>query len=96
MTDLQDPLPEGHWTFRRWFTFVLSAVCLALVAWIVHKLNDGGPLAGVAYCLIGLVALVVTYYLIAPSAEHITRIVQSAAVIRGGQAAARDPETPEP
>ncbi|CAB4157182.1 hypothetical protein UFOVP679_6 [uncultured Caudovirales phage] len=88
----QDPLPEANWTFRRWLTFVLTAVSLGLVAWIIHKLNDGGPLAGVAYGLISLCALVVTYYLIAPSAEHITRIIQSAAIVRGGQAP-KDPET---
>jgi uncharacterized membrane protein YuzA (DUF378 family) len=82
MTDPQDPLPEAHWTFRRYFTFALSAVCLALVGWIIHKLDDGGPLAGVAYCLIGLCALVVTYYLVAPSAEHIVRLIRLASLLR--------------
>ena len=81
MTD-QDPLPEAHWTFRRIYTYVVTLLALGGVAWVIHKINDDGPLAGLAYALIGLCALLATYYLIAPAAEHIVRLIQSAARLR--------------
>ncbi len=75
MTDLQDPLPESQWKFRRAFTYAVTIICLLLVGWIVHKLASGEHLAGVAYSLIGLCALLATYYLIAPSAETLAKII---------------------
>lgn len=82
MTDPQDPLPESHWTFRRWFTYIVSLVCLAGVGWIIHKISEGQHLAGVAYALVGLCALLATYYLIAPSAEHIIKVVKAASLFK--------------
>lgn len=76
--DPQDPLPEPSWTFRRWFTWLVMAVCLGLVAWIVWKLTESSHLAGVAYALVGLCALLATYYLIAPSAEHLAKLARLA------------------
>jgi len=75
VTDHRDPLPESQWKFRRAFTYVISIVSLFLVGWIVHKLAEGEHLAGVAYGLIGLCALLATYYLIAPSAEALAKII---------------------
>lgn len=73
--DPQDPLPEAQWTFRRWFTYGVTIASLAGVGWIISKLSDGSHLAGIAYSLIGLAALLATYYLIAPSAEHVVRLL---------------------
>lgn len=81
-TDPQDPLPEAHWTWRRAFTWGLTIICLILIAWIVRKLSTGEHLAGVAYGLIGLIALFATYYLIAPSAEHIVKLLRMASLLR--------------
>jgi inner membrane protein involved in colicin E2 resistance len=80
--DPQDPLPESTWTFRRWFTYGVTVASLAGVGWIIHKLADGQHLAGVAYGLIGLSALLATYYLIAPSAEHVVKIIRLASLIK--------------
>lgn len=73
--DEQDPLPENKWFWRRLFAYVVTAVALGLVGWIVSKLASPEPLAHIAYWLIGLCALLATYYLIAPSAEHVVRMV---------------------
>ena len=82
MTMDQDPLPEAHWTFRRIFTYVVTLLSLAGVAWIIHKLSDGGHLVGIGYALVGLCALMATYYLIAPAAEHIVRIIRLATLLK--------------
>jgi inner membrane protein involved in colicin E2 resistance len=75
MSDPQDPLPEAQWTFRRWFTYGVTIASLSGVGWTIHKIADGAHLAGVAYALVGLCALLATYYLIAPSAEHVVRLL---------------------
>ena len=82
MIDPQDPLPESQWLWRRIYTYVATVACLGLVGWIVHKLADGKHLAGIAYGLIGLSALLATYYLIAPAAEHIVRAIQRVALLK--------------
>lgn len=71
--DLQDPLPEGQWLFRRIFTWTLTVCLLGLVAMIIRRMPQDG-LQLVALWLIGLLALVVTYYLLAPSAAELVRI----------------------
>lgn len=75
----QDPLPEGQWLFRRIFTWSLTVVLLGLLGWIIWRMPADG-LQLVALWLIGLIALVVTYYLLAPSAAELARIF---AEIRG-------------
>ena len=80
--DPQDPLPEGRWLFRRLFTWLLVLMCCALLGWIVHQLRGEARLVEVAQWLIGLIALLSTYYLIAPSAEHIVRLVQAGRTLR--------------
>lgn len=82
MTD-QDPLPEPTWTFRRWFTYGATLLSLGGIGWIIHKLSDGEHLAGVAYGLLGLCAVLATYYLIAPSAEAVVKLIEAASIIRG-------------
>ncbi len=84
MTDEQDPVPESKWLFRRIYAYAVTLACLFGVGWVINKLVEAQHLAGVAYGLIALCALLATYYLIAPSAEHIVSIVTrlSAAVRR--------------
>lgn len=76
--DPQDPLPEPSWTFRRWFTWLLTAACLIFIGCIIWRITESRHLAGVAYGLIGLCALIATYYLIAPSAEHLAKLARLA------------------
>ena len=73
MTEPQDPLPEGQWLFRRIFTWTLTVALLALLGWIIARM-PADALQPIALWLIGLIALVVTYYLLAPSAAELARI----------------------
>lgn len=82
MTDLQDPLPEGSWTFRRWFTYLTTLACLLGIGWVIHKLTEGEHLAGVAYGLLVLCGLLSTNYLVGPSAEHIVKLLQTASIFK--------------
>lgn len=82
MTDTQDPLPEGSWTFRRWFTYIVTLFSLGGVGWVIHKVSEGQHLAGIAYGLLGLCGLLATYYLIAPSAEHVVKVMRLAGLLK--------------
>ena len=78
--DLQDPLPESNWFWRRLFVFATMAVMLILLALIVLALGKAlaaPQLADVAFWLICLIAWMVTVYTIAPSGEQVTKMVQS-------------------
>ena len=67
-------IPEPHWTFRRVYVWVVTVTSLLILAYIVHVARENN-LTGVAYGLIGLVAWVVTVYLIAPTIESLVQIV---------------------
>lgn len=83
MTDPQDPLPEGRWLYRRLFTWGLTIFACGLLAFIVHKLEGDAPaLQSMFQWTIGLIALLATYYLIAPSAEQLAKIVASMKLFR--------------
>jgi hypothetical protein len=88
--DPQNPLPEGQWLFRRIFTWTLSVALLGLLGWIIWRMPAEG-LQLVALWIIGLLALVVTYYLLAPSAPELARIL---AEIRGRLPFTRSPGDP--
>lgn len=74
--DLQDPLPEPKWTWRRVLIFGVTTASLSLIAVCVDRVPPE-RLPGVIYALLGMIALLATYYLIAPSAEHIVSTVQA-------------------
>lgn len=91
--DVQDPLPESTWFWRRVFVFVVTA----FACWQTHRAIDRladiavvNPAIGVPafvdllHWLLFLVILMVTYYLVAPSAEQITRMIQTARALREG------------
>lgn len=69
----QDPLPESQWFFRRIYTWSVTALLLGLLAFVVWRMPPA-LLQLVALWLIGLIALVVTFYLLAPSAPELARI----------------------
>lgn len=86
--DPQDALPESSWGYRRFLTYGVTIVALAYIAYIIWKTPEGQYLAGIAYGLIGLIAWMATLYLIAPTGEHVARILSlssiSKAVLRRG------------
>ena len=77
MTEPDNPLPEPSFHWRRWVTIGYVAVTLALLAGIVWKLSDGGPLRDIALALIGSQAFFAMLYMGGASAADIARIVAS-------------------
>jgi len=80
--DPQDPLPESQFFWRRLFSYLACLILLGLLAFIVTRIEGDPELATIAKWLIGLIALLMTYYMIAPSAEQLARIIQAARVMR--------------
>lgn len=68
---------EQSWTFRRYFTYGVTTANLIGVAAVLWKLDDAASLRWIGLALIGLNALLATYYLIGPTAEHIVAAVQA-------------------
>ena len=77
MTDPDNPLPEPSFHWRRWVTIGYVTVTLALLAGIVWKLSDGGPLRDIALALIASQAFFALLYMGGASAADIARIVAS-------------------
>lgn len=105
--DLQDPLPESNWLWRRVFVFFVTAAVLWMVWGAITRLGASAmlePTLGVpallTLCkwLLGLTAIMATYYMIAPSAEQMTKMIKTATLLRSGVQVAgkqviRTPET---
>lgn len=77
MTNPDNPLPEPSFHWRRWVTIGYVAVTLVLLAAIVWKLSDGGPLRDIALALIASQAFFAMLYMGGASAADIARIVAS-------------------
>ena len=87
IADPQDPLPESGFFWRRIATYIVSLTVLWMLRYIVvalRALESPDGLVTVAQWLIGLLALLLTYYLIAPSAEHIVRLFQTVNAWKSG------------
>lgn len=91
--DLQDPLPESSWVWRRAFVFATTAAVLFMLWGAIDRLAAvalSAPQLGVPALLslckwiIGFSGMMATYYMVAPSAEQITKMVKTAALLRGG------------
>lgn len=85
--DAQDPLPESGFLYRRITVWVVCITILALLWFNVHalrQLQHGDGLVEISKWLIVLIGLILTYYLIAPSAEHIVRIFQTVSAWKAG------------
>ena len=77
MSNPDNPLPEPSFHWRRWVTIGYVAVTLVLLAGIVWKLSDGGPLRDIALALIASQAFFAMLYMGGASAADIARIVAS-------------------
>lgn len=91
----QDPLPEAKWFFRRIYIFVLSTIFIIGVGWLatwIHQQPGGAASEIIAaeYKMVRWILLLlwfaITYYLVAPSAEQVTRMWQTASVLKSGTA----------
>lgn len=99
LPDVQDPLPESGWFWRRLYVFAVTAAILWMVWGAIDRLGASAmlqPAKGVpallSLCksLLFLVLAMATYYLVAPSAEQITKMVKTASLLKNGvQFAAR-------
>lgn len=69
----QDPLPEPQWFFRRIFTWGVTLLAAAGVGFIIG-LAPRDDLQLIALFLVGLISLLATLYLIAPSAPELAAI----------------------
>lgn len=104
-TDLQDPLPESSWFWRRVFVFTVTAAVLWMLRGAITQLGHVAlvePRLGVPALLtlckwiIGMTALMATYYMVAPSAEQLTKMVKVASLLQAGvQVAGKRVETPD-
>jgi hypothetical protein len=85
--DVQDPLPETNWFWRRVYTFVLSLVSIGMVWYglvALHSMNQPESIYEITRYMIGVHVLLITYYMVAPSAEQIIKIVQASKMLRSG------------
>lgn len=105
IADVQDPLPEANWLWRRVFCFAVTAVLLFFMWGAVDRIGKVAvvlPVQGIPALVtfskwtIGFAGLVVTYYLLAPSAEQLTKLVKTASLLKAGvQMASRTIQRPD-
>lgn len=98
--DVQDPLPETNWFWRRVYTFVLSLVSVAFIWYGIEALYDlrqPDAIYRVTRYMIGVHVLLITYYMLAPSAEQLVKLVQAAKLLQAGVPMTRSAvvETPQ-
>lgn len=85
--DVQDPLPEQDWFWRRTFTFVLSLASLGFIWYGIEALWDlrsAEAIYRVTRYMIGILAMLILFYMVAPSAEQIVKLIQAAKTLRAG------------
>jgi predicted PurR-regulated permease PerM len=109
LSDPQDPLPEANWLWRRIFIFVLSAAIVYLVYGAVNRLGTvavirpdiGIPaFVSIVKLLVLTINFIILCYMVAPSAEQITKLVKTASLLKSGvqlisRAKIRTPEKSE-
>lgn len=108
IADMQDPLPESNWLWRRVLTFLAIVVIFCLMsglAYAVHRIVGGvigridnmsaQAVADITVRALGVIErmfgwmywsllVVVTYYMVAPSAEQIAKMIGAVALLKGG------------
>jgi hypothetical protein len=93
ITDLQDPLPESNWFWRRVFTFAVTAAVLWMLWGAIDRLGavamvrpENGVPALLKLCkaLITFSMMMITYYMVAPSAEQIIKMMKTATLLKSG------------
>lgn len=85
--DVQDPLPETNWFWRRVYTFALSLISVAFIWFGLEALNqmrEPQLVYSVTRYMIGVHVLLITFYMLAPSAEQMVKLIQSAKLLHAG------------
>ena len=82
--DVQDPLPESNFFYRRVFSYLITVSITGLLAFVVWRIDGADELRQVALYLCLLLFVVVTYYMIAPSAEQVVKMLQTAKMFTHG------------
>jgi hypothetical protein len=77
MTDLDNPVPEPSHRWRRWVTIGYLVVTAILLAAIVWRITESGPLRDVALALIASQAFFALLYMAGASASDLARIAAS-------------------
>lgn len=98
--DVQDPLPETNWFWRRVYTFALSLISVAFIWYGIEALYDlrqPDAIYRVTRYMIGVHVLLITFYMLAPSAEQIVKLIQAAKLLQSGVTMQRSAvvETPQ-
>lgn len=85
--DVQDPLPETNWFWRRVYTFALSLISVAFIWFGLEALNsmrEPQLVYSVTRYMIGVHVLLITFYMLAPSAEQMVKLIQAAKLLHAG------------
>lgn len=77
-------LPESNFVWRRLFSYAHSVILLGLIGYVVFKIGTDTDLKQIAFYLAMLLWWSITYYMIAPTAEQIVRIIQAGKALRIG------------
>ena len=98
--DVQDPLPEQDWTWRRAYTYALTMTACAGVAYLLSAIRDAGDaqtMYDLAWWMLAIIAMLATYYMVAPSAEQIVKLIQATKLLQSGVPMSRTAsvETPQ-
>jgi len=98
--DVQDPLPENNWFWRRTYVFIMSIMSLAFIWYGVealYALGQPDALYRITRYMIGILAMLIVFYMVAPSAEQIVKLIQAAKLLRENVQITRraSVETPE-
>ena len=69
------PLAEGRWLWRRIYVFAVSVGIWALLAGVVVRAATPATLPRIADGLLGLLALVLVLYLVAPTTQQVIELL---------------------
>lgn len=85
--DVQDPLPETSWLWRRIYVFTFSMISVAFIMYALqslYQMNQAEAVYRIARYMIGVHAMLILFYMVAPSAEQIVKLIQASRIIMSG------------
>lgn len=103
--DLQDPLPESNWLWRRVFVFAAVTTTFVILYLVIQQLGliaymeprrGIEALLDLAMRLLWLLFALIVFYMLAPSAEQMVKMIQTAGLLRNNvQIASRSVQEPD-